>query len=324
MPEPANSLPPATWPPKFQRGSALRDEWEYLQRLAVTNSMDPGQVIIPSHGYVPVGEARLHYVEWPTLHAPAGAILFLHGSALQARTWDVVAMLLRNSYRCIAVDLRGHGESDWSSSCNYQLSAHVADISAFIAEKRLEPVILVGHSLGGLVAMTVAASRQPAVAALVLVDIAPARNRNATGRVRNFVSSRQTFQSADELLEHVLRFAPQRRKELLAGSLLYNIQVLPDGTLAWKYDPNQFSGQPDPDRDEEQLWKCIAKTSCPIMLVLGSKSGLVTADTADRLVKLARAGRSCSIENAGHTVQGDEPRALAHSIQTFLDSLPSS
>jgi esterase len=324
MSEPANTLPPATWPPKFHSGGALRDEWEYLQRLAAVNSMDPSQLIIPGHGYVPVGEINLHYVEWPTSQAPAGTILFLHGGALQARTWDAVGMLLRDSYRCIAVDLRGHGESSWSSGRDYQLSAHAADISAFIVEKRLEPVILVGHSLGGLIAMTVAASSQPAIAALVLVDIAPARSRDGTGRVRDFISSRQTFQSAEELLEHVLRFAPQRRKELLAGSLLYNVQVLPDGTLGWKYDPSQFSGEPDPGRDEEQLWNCIVKTSGPILLVRGGRSGVVTADTADRLVKLARDGRSCLIEGAGHTVQGDDPRALARAIRTFLASVPGS
>jgi esterase len=309
--------PQESWPPQFQSAGALRREWQHLQRLAAIAGLDDGQVIMPSRGYQSIVDLNLHYVDWPSLGATAGDILFLHGGALQARTWDAVCLFLRDSYHCTALDLRGHGESDWSPEHDYALSSHAADIAQFIARRQLKQVTLVGHSLGGLAAMLVAAMEATSVAALVLVDIAPSTNPQATGRVRDFIRSQQGFASADELLEHVLKFAPRRRKELLAGSLVHNIQTFPDGTLAWKYDPSQFSSEHDRP-SEEELWECVARIPCPILLVRGTRSRVVSPETAERLVTQARNGRACCIEGAGHTVQGDAPRELAATIREFV------
>ena len=310
------SQPP--WPPPFQQAGALRREWEHLQRLALVAGLDRQRVIMPGRGYVSVSDLNLHYVEWLSPQA-AGNVLFLHGGALQARTWDAVCMFLRDGFRCTALDLRGHGESDWSPGRDYSLAHHAGDIAGFIAARRLGPVVLVGHSLGGLAALLVASAHPAAIAGLVLVDIAPTTNKQATGRVRDFIRSRQGFNSADELLEHVLRFAPRRRTDLLAGSLVHNIHELPDGTLAWKYDPSHFAAEGVRPADEE-LWACVAAISCPILLVRGERSRVVAAETAERLVAQARDARVCTVARAGHTVQGDAPRELADLIRDFVTS----
>lgn len=308
--------PTGNWPPPFQPAGTLRREWEHLQRLAVVAGLDQQRVVMPSRGWAPVGELSLHYVEWPCPADTAGNLLFLHGGALQARTWDAVCLFLRESYRCVAVDLRGHGESDWSPGQDYALTSHAADIAEFTTQCRLDPVTLIGHSLGGLAAMLVAAA-QTNVEALVLIDIAPTTNPQATGRVRDFIISQQGFASADQLLEHILQFSPRRRKELLSGSLLHNIQAFPDGTLAWKYDPSHFlHTAPRPHQDE--LWDCVQQISCPILLVRGGHSRVVSDETAERLVAVARDARACSIEEAGHNVQGDAPDQLAATIREFL------
>jgi esterase len=306
-----------SWPPPFQQAGALRREWEHLQRLAFVAGVDRQRVIMPSRGYVSVGDLNLHYVEWTSPQATTD-VLFLHGGALQARTWDAVCMFLRDRYRCTALDLRGHGESDWSPSRDYALTHHAEDIAGFIAARPLGRVVLVGHSLGGLAALLVASAHPAAIAGLVLVDIAPTTNPQATGRVRDFIQSRQGFSSADELLEHVLRFAPRRRKDLLAGSLVHNIQALPDGTLAWKYDPSHFAGEGIRPADDE-LWACVAAISCPILLVRGDRSRVVTDETAERLVAEARDARVRSVGRAGHTVQGDAPRELSSLIRDFAE-----
>ena len=301
------------WPPAFEKAGARRREWEHLLRVAAFAGLDPGQVVIPSRGYAQVGPLSLHYVEWPAPPASEGNLLFLHGGALQARTWDAVCMILRDHYRCTALDLRGHGESNWSADGDYTLAAHAADITAFIRQRRLDHVILVGHSLGGLASILVAAA-EPAVAGLVLIDIAPTTNPQATGRVREFIQSRRGFGSADELLEHVLRFAPRRRRELLTGSLVHNIQVLADGTLAWKYDPSHFDGEPV---GQAELWTPLARIGCPILLVRGGRSRVVTDEAAARLVAEAPDARAVLIEQAGHTVQGDAPLELGAVIREF-------
>jgi esterase len=308
------SEPP--WPPPFQQAGTLRREWEHLQRLALVAGLDRERVIMPSRGYVDVGDLNLHYVEWLSPQTTRN-VLFLHGGALQARTWDAVCLFLRDSLHCTALDLRGHGESDWSPSHDYSLAHHAEDIAGFITARQLEPVVLVGHSLGGLASLLVASAHPALIAALVLVDIAPTTNAQATGRVRSFIQSRQGFNSADELLEHVLSFAPRRRKDLLAGSLVHNVQELPDGTLAWKYDPSHFTIESIRPADEE-LWACVSAITCPILLVRGERSRVVAAETAERLVAQAQDARVYTVEQAGHTVQGDDPRGLADLVRDFV------
>jgi esterase len=312
-----NEKLPLGWPPEFQAGDGLRREWDHLQRLAVIAGLEPAQVVMPSHAYVDVGDVTLHYVDWHAAQPAEATILFLHGGALQARTWDAVCMFLKDTYRCVALDLRGHGESDWSSSRDYDLAAHARDISQFITKRGLGPVVLVGHSLGGLAAMAVVGQESPAAAGLVLVDIAPTTNDRATGRVRDFIRSRRGFASADELLEHVLQFNPDRRTDLLAGSLSHNIRRLPDGTLSWKYDPDHFAHRRD-ELWEAELWASLQRASCPILLVRGSRSSVVSDRAADQLVTMAQDGQSRSIAGAGHTVQGDAPRLLAQMIRDFM------
>jgi pimeloyl-ACP methyl ester carboxylesterase len=312
-----NEMLPPGWPPEFQAGDPLRREWAHLQRLAAIAGLEPEQVVMPSQAYVKTGDLTLHYVDWHAVHPAEASILFLHGGALQARTWDAVCMFLRDTYRCVALDLRGHGESDWSSSRDYDLSAHAGDVSRFITKLGLGPVVLVGHSLGGLAGMTLAGQESPGVAGLILVDIAPTTNDRATGRVRDFITSRRGFASADELLDHVLQFNPNRRTDLLAGSLSHNIRRLPDGTLSWKYDPAHFASPRD-ESWEAQLWASVRRASCPILLVRGGRSSVVSDRVAEQLVTTARNARSSSIEGAGHTVQGDAPRLLAQMIRDFV------
>ncbi|HEY1921112.1 MAG TPA: alpha/beta hydrolase [Streptosporangiaceae bacterium] len=323
------------WPPQFQQAGATRREWDHLRRLAAVAGLDHERLIIPSHGYADVGGLSLHYVQWPGPEPGpepgpgAGDLLFLHGGALQARTWDAVCMFLRDTYRCTALDLRGHGDSDWSPDHDYDLATHAADVARFIGQRGLDRVTLIGHSLGGLTSILVAATQasratqaSPAmradVAGLVLVDMLPSANRQATGRVRDFIRSRQEFGSADELLDHVLQFAPRRRQDLLAGSLMHNIQVRADGTLAWKYDPSHFSTDPV-ETHGDALWASIAEITCPILLVRGGRSRVVTSESAERLLTQARHARVRSIERAGHTVQGDAPGELAAAIREFTD-----
>src|SRR5262245_32909646 len=100
-------------------------ELEHLQ-LAVTLAGVEVPVSLPSSHHLVVGGLRLHYLDWGTAGRPP--IVFLHGGALTAHTWDVVCLALRSEYRCLALDQRGHGDSEWSPVMDYGADAHRDDL----------------------------------------------------------------------------------------------------------------------------------------------------------------------------------------------------
>src|SRR5438477_7864596 len=104
----------------------------------------------PRSAFVDGAGVRLRYVDWGI--GPEPALVFLHGGGLHARSWDSVCSVLSAERHCIAFDLRGHGESEWSASAEYGLADYAADIAAATTTLGLDRMIVVGHSLGGGVA----------------------------------------------------------------------------------------------------------------------------------------------------------------------------
>jgi esterase len=123
-------------------------------------------LVLPAEHDVVVGGLRLHYLDWGSARKPP--LLFLHGGCLTSHTWDLVCLALRKEFRCLALDLRGHGDSEWSPTVDYGPDAHVRDIRGLIEQLDLDRPVLIGQSLGGLNAMSYAAQaahrRRPDVA----------------------------------------------------------------------------------------------------------------------------------------------------------------
>ena len=92
---------------------------------------------------------RLHYLDWGQ-QGSAGTILFLHGGGLNAHTWDVVIRDAARPYRCVALDQRGHGDSEWSPGSDYGMQGHLRDIEGFVDQLKLRRPVLVGQSMGGM------------------------------------------------------------------------------------------------------------------------------------------------------------------------------
>ena len=135
-------------------------------------------VVLPRHEQVVLGGMRLHYLDW----GPAGRrpgtpggwpLVFLHGGGLNAHTWDIVCLALREEYRCYALDLRGHGDSEWSPAQDYSLGAHLQDLEAFADHLDLARFFLVGQSLGGIIGIGYASRHPRRLAGLVAVDSGP-------------------------------------------------------------------------------------------------------------------------------------------------------
>src|SRR6516225_8004013 len=100
-----------------------------LRRAVTIAGLDPAEITLPSDHQLIIGNLRVHYLDWGGGGQP---ILFLHGGGLNAHTWDVLALMLRDRYRCIALDQRGHGDSEWSPVIDYAVDSQSRDVAGFI------------------------------------------------------------------------------------------------------------------------------------------------------------------------------------------------
>jgi pimeloyl-ACP methyl ester carboxylesterase len=295
---------------------------ESLREAAIGMGIAADDIVAPVRREAVLNGLRLSFLDWdgPTNGTPT--LVLLHGGGLTAHTWSLVCLQLRRRFRCVAPDLRGHGDSGWAPDRRYDLAEYAADLAALIEHLALDRFVLVGHSLGGLTATTYAAAHPGSPAGLVLVDVGPEMSGPGRERMRAFAAERE-LDSIDAFVERALAFNPRRQPDRLRRSLLHNLRQTPRGTWTWKHDPERYTGaQQDPGRRPEVLWAAVGRITCPTLVVRGSESDLFMDQDAEKLVSALASGRLAHVPGAGHTVQGDQPRALADAITDFLDSAP--
>ena len=203
----------------------------------------------------------------------------------------------------------------------YSLPAYTADIEAFIDHFGLVRPVIVGMSLGGAIAARLAKVHE--LAALVIIDTGPHIDPRGRRQLSAFLRLPPELDSLEEFVERAVAFQPGRTRELLRVSLLNNLVQLPNGRWRWKYDPKcldrafSSAGQ----RSFKAVWRTTNRIGCPTLVVRGARSRVLPRAGAEAVVASLPKGYLVEIEGAGHTVQGDEPRALATAIGDFLTAL---
>lgn len=295
----------------------------HLGEVAALAGLVLDDVVLPRDGDFDSNGMRMHYLEWGD---PASRpLIFLHGGALTGHTWDVVCLGLPE-FRCIAPDLRGHGDSAWAPDGDYSSDAYRGDLEALLAHLAIDRCVLIGNSLGGMTAVRYTARRSPdqQPEALVLVDIGPEMREAGRQRLRSFTDNARELDSVEDFVERAVAFNPSRRREFLRRSLLNNLRQLPSGKWTWKYDPNRFGRGPNgalPPTLAER-WADVQHIACPTLVVRGGRSDMFHDEDAAKLAATLHNGRWIRIEDASHTVQGDQPLALANAIREFLAGIP--
>jgi pimeloyl-ACP methyl ester carboxylesterase len=296
----------------------ILDELDHLKLAARISDVEVSEFTLPESRQVLLGNMRFHYLDWGT--AGQRPILFLHGGGLNAHTWDLVCLSLRNDYHCLALDLRGHGDSEWSPQGDYAIASHVTDVAAFVDHVGLSDFVIIGMSLGGITAVGYSALYSDKLAALVVVDVGPEVQRAGHQKIRDFVVDTAVLNSIDDFIEKAISFNPRRDPRLLRRSLLYNLRPTPDGKWMRKNDTRHM-GQRTIDatiEDARRQWLGLSAISCPTLVVRGADSDVLGAREAVELAKAFRDGRWVEVPNAGHTVQGDNPRGLIEVLRPFL------
>jgi pimeloyl-ACP methyl ester carboxylesterase len=255
----------------------------------------------------------------------APELVFLHGGAQNAHTWDTVAMALGRPL--LAVDLPGHGHSDGPGDRpggQLSVEGNARDVAAVVERLAPEARAVVGMSLGGLTTIALSAVAPALVRAVVLVDITPGVTGNKSKQISDFVNGPESFPSFEEILERTIQFNPTRTVASLRRGILHNAVQREDGSWVWRYARFRegMSGAPRPLGDAPvfgELWDAVSAMSVPLMLVRGMLPQSVV-DDADEVELLRRVptARVEHVADAGHSVQGDAPLELARLIADFV------
>jgi esterase len=298
------------------------DRTEQLQMFRTAleiADLKPVTTALAEDHQVIIGSMRFHYLDWGGTGHP---ILFLHGGGLNAHTWDVVCVMLRERYRCIALDQRGHGDSEWSPVIDYAVETQLGDVEGFIDQLALESPVLVGQSMGGLNSIAYAIRHSKRIKGLVVVDVGPEINPAGTQRIREFASTPE-LASPEAFLERAIKFNPLRNPAVLKRSLFYNLRQTPTGKWVLKHDQRRASEEyaQIAAAQREKLAQQIAQITCPTLIVRGAISDVLTDEAAEKFARSLPQGRWERVANAGHNVQGDNPAGLLKVLRPFLEEV---
>ena len=271
---------------------------------------------------------ELHLLEWSTEGVP---MLLLHGFGNEAHIWDDFAPIVAPHYRTLALDHRGHGQSDWDPEGRYDIDSLVDDVEAVTAALGIERLVLVAHSLGGRVA-TVFAGRHPGrVAGLVFVDIGPEVDLRGSLRIRQDVESNLSpvFVSVEEYARALSLSYPSAQPEALRRMAQHGLRRRRDGRFELVMDPALRgitagrSASAEAEQQEtalrQRMWDALAALPCPVLVVRGAASDILSPETADRMVdEVLQNGRLAVVAQAGHSVMTDNPRGFNDAVASFV------
>ena len=255
----------------------------------------------------------------------APRLVLVHGTAQNAHTWDTVALALGTPL--LAIDLPGHGHSDWCEDATYTPQTLADDIAQVIAEHAPDARVIVGMSLGGLTCLALAHRHPNLVRSLVMVDITPGVTSKKAKSVLDFINGPQSFASFEDLLARTKEHNPTRSESSLRRGILHNARQLEDETWEWRYDRRGRSNNENAPRSDEEsgsprpdslaLWEAISTLHCDLLLVRGGISPVVDDDDVAELKRRKPNAVVEVVDGAGHSVQGDRPVELAKILARF-------
>ena len=249
------------------------------------------------------------------------AILMLHGGGQNRHSWKNTGQVLADrGFHVVALDSRGHGDSDRSPTANYSVDALGADTLRVI-DQIGGPTVLIGASMGGLTGILAAHEAGPEVIIkLVLVDVVPRFEKDGSARIRDFMfSGVDGFDSLEQAAEAVSAYLPHRAKPRSPEGLKKNLR-LRDGRWYWHWDP-AFLTKPadDPFARMDMLEQAAIDLRIPILLIRGKLSDVVSPEgVQDFLTKVPRA-EFVELSDAGHTAAGDDNDAFTEAVVEFVN-----
>ena len=264
----------------------------------------------------------LRLLDWSDDGVP---MLFLHGFGNEARIWDDLIPAVAPHYRCLALDMRGHGQSDWDTERRYDHASMARDVESVLAHLGIERCVLVGHSMGGRVAMRFAGSHPERLAGLILIDAGPDLDFRGVARIRDDAQSAPDAFASVQQYELVLaRAYPLGSPDAIRRMAEHSLRRHPDGRFvpcmdgAFRLERDGESAERWAEAESEALWAALGKVTCPALVVRGAASDVLAPETAERMAEQALAhGTLAVVAQAGHSVMIDNPGGLRAAVERF-------
>jgi pimeloyl-ACP methyl ester carboxylesterase len=251
-------------------------------------------------------------------------VLLLHGGGQTRHSWErTCRRLAASGLAAIALDLRGHGDSDWSPDGTYGLPTHARDVLAVCAALPVRPS-LVGASMGGASALLAiggaAAGGAELASSLVLVDVTPTMASSGVARIRDFMlDAPDGFASIDEAAEAVARYQPDRSRPRSAAGLVKNLRLRDDGRYHWHWDPRILEElSDDPGALRGAMVRAAREVRIPSLAVRGGRSDVVSPEAVRELLGLIPGCEFTEVSAAGHMVAGADNDVFSQAIAEFV------
>ncbi len=258
-------------------------------------------------------------------------VVLLHGGGQTRHAWGTtLEALAAKGWRAYTVDLRGHGDSEWSPEGDYTIDAFAGDILAIIASLDQRPAI-VGASLGGISSLA-GLGESPAIdlaRALILVDVAHQIEEDGRNRIGAFMSENMDtgFGSLDEVADAIHAYNPHRPRPSDLSGLMKNLRER-NGRWYWHWDPrfirarrNSATGSQDSLTDTDRLGNAAQRLRIPVQLVRGRMSDLLSEEGAAAFLALVPTAEMADVAGAGHMVAGDRNDLFNDAVVRFLEKV---
>jgi len=253
----------------------------------------------------------------------SATILMLHGGGQNRFSWKNTGQILAdNGFHVLALDARGHGDSDRAPAGQYTVHTLAADIAA-VLEQIGAPVVIVGASMGGLTGILAAFRAGPQlVSGLILVDVVPRFESEGTARIRDFMTRHvHGFETLEQAADAIAAYLPHRRRPRNLEGLTKNLRHQ-QGRWHWHWDPAFVtSAGEDPFADIEELEQAVQQLSIPILLVRGKLSDVVSPDGVEDFLGKVPHARFVELSDAGHTAAGDDNDAFSAAVVEFITQI---
>jgi non-heme chloroperoxidase len=249
-------------------------------------------------------------------------VMLLHGGGQTRHAWKGTGEILGASgYYAIALDARGHGDSEWAQVGGYGYEVMIEDLKCVLASINKTTPILVGASMGGVTSLIATGEALIPSSALVLVDVAPNIEPDGVYKINEFMTqSPEGFHSLEEVAKAISNYQPHRKRPQNLDGLAKNVRLGADGMYKWHWDPNYRTVHRHNDQMRARLESAVKNLQLPTLLVRGGLSDVLSEEGAQAFLQICPGASYVNVKGTGHMVAGDRNDIFADAVINFLNT----
>ncbi len=256
-------------------------------------------------GFLKYGGYNIHHVKWGD---KGRKVLLIHSMGMDGHSMDALAESLKKEYQVLSLTILDHGDSDPPKG-SISLPDHAEVMRGCYTQLGFSPSVLIGHSVGGMMGMVLAAEHPDEFKGLVLVDIAPFDSTGRSPRPQTPDSFKDEAEALDWLKERYPGFTPYYYENRLKYAFRKE-----DGVLRLKPRGDKIRGGLATD-----LWPYVERIKAPTLLLIGEESDLVTPETQERMENTVPDIEAIKVKSTGHMIPQDRPEEFEKLVKAYLE-----